>query len=343
MLAGTALAAVLVLLVEIRAETDKAGGTEKSGEMSTEENSDDRASGDGERKFREIRSRADFAPEKWNEGRILYDGNYYRYRYDVKSYLFMGIDNDGKAEPASDGISGGQSDAMFLLVLDKENRDMKLISINRNTIVPVDVYDEEGNHLLQMDLQICLQHGYGDGMKLSCMRTVDAVNRLFGNISVDGYMALNIGGMAAVNDAVGGVELTPIESVKRGDVVIQKGEPVKLSGEQAYVYLRTRDVDEFGSANMRLKRQEQYIGAFAKKILNNPGLAGKVYDAGADYIVASIDLPKLVNDARELYFDEDGIVDIPGESELKDDFERYNIDEDGFIRLIIDTFYEKEI
>ncbi len=132
---------------------------------------------------------------------------------------------------------------MFLLVIDESKRDVKIIAINRNTMVPVDVYDEEGNFLVQMDLQICLQHGYGDGMKLSCIRAVEAVDRLFRNVPISGYMSLNMGGLAAVNDAIGGVEITPIENVKRGDVVIQKDVPVTLNGEQAYAYIRTRDVD----------------------------------------------------------------------------------------------------
>lgn len=296
---------------------------------------------DAKSSYREIKSVADLSDEKWNEGIVLYDGGLYRYNSGIQTYLFMGIDNDDKVAPAADGISGGQSDAMFLLVLDNDAKEISVIAINRNSIVPVDVYDEKGNFLLQMDLQICLQHGYGDGMKLSCMRSVEAVNRLIGNIPISGYLALNVGGVAAVNDAIGGVQITPIESVKRGNVIIKKDEPITLNGEQAYAYLRTRDVDEFGSANMRLKRQEQYVAAMAKKLLNDTSLADKVYTAGKDYIVASIDLPKLVSSAKDMDFDDERIYDILGDTEFKDDFERYNIDQDSLVRLVLDVFYDK--
>ena len=295
----------------------------------------------GEPEYRDITTLDDFGAEKWNEGLIRYDGKLYKYNDNLQNYLFMGIDNDNIAQQAEDGISGGQSDAMFLLVLDEVKRDVKIIAINRNTMVPVDVYDRDGNFLVQMDLQICLQHGYGDGMKLSCMRAVEAVDRLFRDVPISGYMSLNMGGLAAVNDAIGGVEITPIESVKRGDVIIKKDETINLTGEQAYAYLRTRDVDKFASANDRLSRQEQYILAFIAKLLQNPGLGNKLYEAGKDYIVASIDLPKLINSAKDMTFDENSLYTIAGETEFKDDFEQYHVDETELIKLILTIFYEE--
>ncbi len=291
--------------------------------------------------YRDIEKLDDFGEEKWNEGVIRYKGRSYKYNENLQNYLFMGIDNDDIARQAADGISGGQADALFLLVIDENRRDVKIVSINRNSMVPVDVYDREGNFLVQMDLQICLQHGYGDGLKLSCMRSVEAVNRLFRDVPVSGYMSLNMGGLAAVNDAIGGVEITPIQSVVRGDVVITKDVPVNLNGEQAYAYIRTRDVDKFASANDRLARQQQYILAFVQKVLAEPTLGNKLYEAGKDYIVASIDIPKLINSAKGMTFDENSMYTLEGETVVKDDFEQFNIDEEAMIKLILDVFYEE--
>ena len=73
------------------------------------------------------------AEEKWQEGTIRYNGKNYKYNNNVKAYLLMGVDKDGVVETARDGISGGQSDAIFLLVADTEKEEMNIISINRNT------------------------------------------------------------------------------------------------------------------------------------------------------------------------------------------------------------------
>ncbi len=345
-LAGVAvIATLLTFLIKRKNQPETRIATVSAAEMpeNTAQGLEDESEAEvlNEDGVREIRSLRDFGEEKWSEGIVSYQGKRYIYRDGLQNYLFLGVDNDEKVAPAQDGISGGQSDAMFLIVLDSKAKKIRLVSINRNSMVPVDVYDEEGNFVIRMDLQICLQHGYGDGQKLSCMRAVEAVDRLFAGVPISGYLSLNMGGLPGVNDAIGGVELTPIETVERGDIVLTEGETVNLNGEQAYAYLRTRDVDKFGSANDRLKRQQQYICAFVKKVLANPSNANKVYEAGAEYIVASIDLPRLVDGAKEMTFADEDFYSVPGETEFKDDFEEYTVNEDGMIRLILDVFYEE--
>ena len=74
--------------------------------------------------------------EKWQEGDVRYNGKVYRYNMDLKTYLFMGIDRSGKVTEAEDSISGGQSDAMFLLVVDTANEKVSIISIHRVNMFP---------------------------------------------------------------------------------------------------------------------------------------------------------------------------------------------------------------
>lgn len=291
--------------------------------------------------YREIHTLDDFGSEKWNEGFLKYDGEIYNYDPELQTYLFMGIDNDHMVGPAEDGYSGGQSDGMFLMVVDPKADKVNIVAINRNTVVPVDVYDEDGSFLARKDYQICIQHGYGDGMKLSCMRSVEAVQRLFRDIPIAGYLSLNMGGLPAVNDAVGGVEITPIQSIDWRDAGIKEGETVNLNGKQAYSYVRYRDINEFASADRRLERQKQYMTAFAEKVLAEPSLAKKVINAGSDYMVASIDLSRIADSARDLDFDPDDVYTIPGHTELAGEHEAYYPDEDGLIKLILDVFYKK--
>ncbi len=100
-------------------------------------------------------------------------------------------------------------------------------------------------------------------------------------------------------------------------------------------------MDEFASANNRLLRQQQYIVAVMEKLLADPGKATRIYEEGADYIVASIDLPKLVKDAKDMTFTEERMYSLTGETEFKDDFEQFHADEDALIQLILDVFYEE--
>ena len=290
-------------------------------------------------------SSASDASEKWQEGTVYYKGKNYKYNNNIKTFLFMGIDQDGKVKKAADGIGGGQSDAMFLLVEDMENKKLSIIAINRNAMTTIDVYDRSGKALGQATMQICLQHGYGDGMKLSCQRSVAAVERMFYNIPISGYLAMNMDGIRNLNDAVGGVEVTVSKDLVSGGLSLKKGEKIKLNGDEAYTYLRTRDINTFNSASDRLERQKQYLSVFVpqmkSKVNNNTSAATDIYNSISDYLVSSIDFSGLLSEAGGYKFDNDSIYTVPGKTVMGDKFEEFNIDQDGLYDLIIKVFYEE--
>ncbi len=133
--------------------------------------------------------------EKWQEGTVSHNGRYYKYNNNLRTYLLMGIDKEGPTAEAEDCISGGQSDAMFLVVADSETESISVISINRNTMTKIETLDPSGTKKGEITAQICVQHGYGDGRHYSCSRTVEAVSRLFYNLPVSGYLSLNMDAM----------------------------------------------------------------------------------------------------------------------------------------------------
>lgn len=282
-----------------------------------------------------------FKDEKWKEGRVYYKGKSYTYNTGLRTYLIMGIDNDKPVEKAADSLSGGQSDGMFLLVADQEAKTLRVIAINRNTVTGVDVYDAEGNYQGRMDLVICLQHGYGDGEKLSCTRAVKAVQRLMYNIPISGYFSLNMGGIGALNDAIGGITLTPIEDIDWRAAHLKTGEEHTLNGDEAYAYLRWRNIDEFASSDKRLERQKQYINLFIKKLMSDSSKATAIYNAASDYVVASVDLAQLVSELDDLEYDESEFYTIPGKTEQVGKFEEYHVDEDGLMELLLNVFYKE--
>ncbi len=284
--------------------------------------------------------------EKWQEGVISYGGKNYIYNQDIKAYLIMGIDKDGEVEEVTNYTKGGQSDAMFLLVADASTQTMSVVSIHRNTMTRIEICSMFGDSLGYKTAQICLQHAYGDGKNLSCVRAADAVSYLFYNLPINGYLAMNMDGMPIMNDAVGGVEVTVLQDLtnKSKGVSLKKGETKTLTGDEAYVYLRTRDVEEFDSASDRLKRQEQYITAYMKKLetiaSSNPSAAVKIYESLEDYVVSSIDFASLVSEVSAYSFDAStDMYSIPGEVKMGEEYEEFYIDEDAFYEMILDIFY----
>lgn len=286
--------------------------------------------------------------EKWQEGVITHGGKSYIFNQDIKAYLIMGVDKDGEVTEVINYMNGGQSDAMFLLVTDASTQKMSVVSIHRNTMTRIEICDGTGKSQGYKTAQICLQHAYGDGKNLSCVRAADAVSYLFYNLPISGYLAMNMDGMPIMNDSIGGVEVTVLQDLanKSKGVALKKGETKTLTGDEAYVYLRSRDINEFDSATDRLKRQEQYITAYMKKLetiaSTNPGAAVSIYESLEDYIVSSIDFASLVSEVSEYSFDAStDMYSIPGETKMGEKYEEYYIDEDAFYEMILDIFYKE--
>ncbi|MGN0435020.1 MAG: LCP family protein [Wujia sp.] len=283
--------------------------------------------------------------EKWQEGDIRYKDKLYRYNDQIKTYLFMGIDSKGPVAEAENSISGGQSDAMFLLVEDPLKEKLSVIAINRNTMTPIDVYYEDGTYNGRFTFQICLQHAYGDGKWISCERSVEAVSRLFYNIPISGYLSLNMDGISLMNDALGGVTLEVLEDMsdEQQGIELKKGETVTLFGSAATLYLRGRSLDTFNSASARLERQQQYLLALAAKLKetanDNKKLLLNAYNEVEDYVVNSVDFAELIDETSGYSFDSSDMYSIPGEMKMGERFEEYYVDEEALYDLIIQVFY----
>ncbi len=285
----------------------------------------------------------------WQPGWIRYDGKTYAYNTNLLTFLVLGIDSMDEVHEAEDGLSGGQSDAMFFLVLDPDNKDIKIIAINRNTMTDIDVYNEEGVYVGTGEAQICLQHGFGDGLEESCVRTVKTVKNLFHELPINGYISINMGAIPTVNDTVGGVTLKvkydlPAAGQYRS---LRKGDTVTLSGDDAYWYTQHRDINDDFSANERLERQLQYLIEFIpslqERVKEDPKSIASVYNALSPYMVTDIGLNEAVylgNEAARYSFDSANIYQMKGESIIgRSGFEEFIYDEDGLYDLIIDVFY----
>lgn len=283
--------------------------------------------------------------EKWQEGTVNHNGKNYRYNTAVKSYLIMGIDKDGIAEPSENHIQGGQSDAMFLLVTNASEKTISVVSIHRNTMTRIQTCYDTGADAGYKTAQICTQHGYGDGMALSCTRTVEAVSHLFYGLPISGYLSLRMDAIPIINDAVGGVEVTVLEDVsnEQKNVALKSGETVVLNGDEAYVYLRTRDIGVYESATNRLRRQEQYITACVEKLKTvtegNPTTALKIYESIEDYTVSNIDFAALATELKDYVYVKERLYTIPGETVMGEIYEEFYVDEDAFYEMLLDIFY----
>jgi LCP family protein required for cell wall assembly len=285
--------------------------------------------------------------EKWQEGTISYQNKSYRYNNHLKTYLFMGIDTDDEVYNMDTSETGYQSDALFLIVVNTSEQTLSVVTINRNTMTEIERFTGNGTSMGTGTAQICLQHAYGDGKKLSCSRVEDAVSGLFYNIPIQGYISMNMGAIPGMNDAAGGVRVTVLDDLHYEDrgVDLKKGEEVTLNGQEAYCYLRGRDVNDFDSASERLRRQEQYITSFLtglQSAADKQQVITDIYDAIGEYTVTDVEIENFLSALLEYQYTEENLYTVPGEViQDEDGYEEYIVDKIAFYDLVIRLFYEE--
>lgn len=279
------------------------------------------------------------------EGVVYRNGQKYRYNEKIHTILCLGIDKkSGEFQEERMG-DGGQSDAIFLLVLDEENRRMSVIAIPRDTMTEVDHCDAFGQYYETATEQLTLQYAYGDGEELSCELTTKAVSNLLYNLPVSAYVSIHMSAIPILNDAVGGVTLTVPETIGS----FQKGEEVTLTGEQARMFVQGRDMQADYSSIGRLQRQKAYLLAFigqaVSAVKENLSLTLTLYDSIEEYMITDISASEaayLAMTAAECSFDADSFYIVPGEQQKGEVYEEYHVDDEALYELLLDVFYLPE-
>lgn len=286
----------------------------------------------------------------WQEGWVRHNGKIYEYNEDIMTFLVMGIDKNSEVKESTTDTGGGQADALFLVVVDGDTEEIRIVAINRDTMTEIDAYgygDYEG-YGQTMIAQIATQHGFGDGMELSCELTVNTVSELFFDLPIHGYASINMAAIADINDAIGGVEVTVLEDLTKAHKSWTEGTQVTLEGEDAYDYVHWRDLTLFESNRGRLARQKQYLSAFMNKakteIKKDITLPVTMYGELSKYMVTDVTVDEVAYLAGELLdyeFNADDIYTLEGTTEMGEKHEEFYPDYDALKELMIEVFYRE--
>lgn len=286
--------------------------------------------------------------EKWQDGWVKYQDSIYAYNEEMLTFLIMGIDKQNDVEEAAEGTDGGQADALFLVALNPKDESIKVVGINRNTMTDVDIYDSSGEYTSTVKAQLAIQHGFGNGMEESCEYQKKAVENLFYQLPIHGYAAVNMSAVSTINDAVGGVDVTVSADMDGFNEYFVEGETLHLTGDNAFWYVKYRDTDLFGSADMRLDRQKQYLNGFievAKQAVHeNKSVVIDLYQAVKPQMVTDISLDEaayLAPILADYAYDEEDFYTLQGETVMGEQYEEFYPDEDAVFEMILDVFYEK--
>src|SRR3954454_16579031 len=169
---------------------------------------------------------------------------------DPVTFLLVGSDTRG--HPSSGEDPDGRSDAIMIARLSADRKHAQLISIPRDSWVPIPGHGVS---------KINASYSWGGPSLL-----IQTVEQLTG-VRIDHYVAIDFDGIAQVTDALGGVDVQVAETTTNGPYTFQKGIN-HITGETSRWYLGQRYGLQAGDFD-RVKRQQQYLRAVFGKLFSS--------------------------------------------------------------------------
>lgn len=266
---------------------------------------------------------------------------------DIKTYLFMGVDQRGELTKVTKYDGTGQCDVLKLVVLDDSNKTYKTLTINRDTMVDMLVYNENGESIGEMNGQIALAHTNGDVADFGSKVTKEVVSQFLKNQAIDGYVALNMDAIYTLNNLAGGVTVTIKDDFSKSDKTLKIGETVKLNDSQAFHYIHDRKNVADGTNENRMARQEEYLKGlktiYIDKFEQDNKFIETVYNEVKEYMNTDLTLSKMSKIALKLseYKELEGPT-LEGTGKMGDyGFVEFTVNDDSLNNAIIDLFYDK--
>lgn len=284
---------------------------------------------------------------------IEYNGKRYKYNKNVFAMAFLGIDQQElKTSDETDFV--GASDSMIVLTVDLKTGKAKAIALPREIMTEMNTFDEETGEFRQEEThQLYLAYAYANGGEQSCQNALNSIRRVLLNVSIDKYFALDLDGIKALNDAVGGVILkSKIDNKQMG---LESGKVVTLKGDMAETYVRSRSITEVTGSLDRLDRQVQYVESFvsqvAPAVMTDFSTIQRLYNVGSQYSQTNLSLANLTYLASFLTskgtvsFDTytiDGKMDSYMDDKYEDQAHAaFYPDQDSIMQTVLDVFYTR--
>ncbi|MCR5736863.1 MAG: LCP family protein [Eubacterium sp.] len=286
----------------------------------------------------------------YDDGHVVYyNGKKYVYNENMVSVVFLGID---RSKLGTEEIgNAGQADAIYILSYDSKTGKAYVIPVSRETMTDVRLYTVSGQSAGIKKLQLCLAYGYGNGKDTSCENTLASLSDIFYNIPFHTYMALNWDGIGPLNDLSGGVSLTSLEDVETQYSNITKGTQVTLLGNDAWSYVKYRNISKLESNNDRLERQKQYLNAYMSqmipKVRSDFSMISKLYNTAGKYTYTNFSYNQVVFSAStilpDVYSNKDiEFVSIKGTIKQGKENAEFYPDEKSLYETILKVFYNEE-
>lgn len=122
---------------------------------------------------------------------IEYNGQEYQYNNQLVTILYAEIDSEGKMQSSDMYGDNAKVDDLSLLLLDKKQKKISILTLDTQTIAPMHTFDDDGTDKGVISGILRDAYSYGDGGKTSCENLKNAVETLLDGITINEYVIAN--------------------------------------------------------------------------------------------------------------------------------------------------------
>ncbi|KQU00669.1 hypothetical protein ASG53_03180 [Sanguibacter sp. Leaf3] len=210
--------------------------------------------------------------------------------------LVLGSDSRISAGDPSSWEEGGQrTDALMIVHLPADRKSAVVMSIPRDSWVPVPGHGEAK-----------INAAFSFGGPTLAIQTVEDLT----GIRIDNFVVADFTSFVELTDTLGGVQITVPEDVYEHDTLLFSAGKQTLSGEQALAYTRQRYGLPGGDFD-RVKRQQNWIRAMVAKTKNDGLISNPVRLTNLLTVVSrsvSVDDSLGINEMRAIAESLDGLA-----------------------------------
>ena len=266
-------------------------------------------------------------------------------KQNLTTVLFLGLDKYQAPVDSLGYLNDQQADFLMLAVMDREAQVCDVLHLNRDTMTTIRRLGIGGKEAGRFVGQLALSHTYGSGGSDSCLNTVRAVSELLKGVNIDHYVALTMDAVGVLNDLAGGVSVEVLDDMTACDPALVKGQTVRLQGDQALTYVRTRSGLPDSSNLRRMERQRQYLEALYGALMEKMRQDGDFLTRSLGSLAGSFRSDCTVNQLNDLGRDLSActlhpFLTIEGEAVKGEEFMEYHADPEDLQRKIDLLFYE---
>lgn len=278
---------------------------------------------------------------------VVYKGKTYTYNSSIVSLYLLGVDKT-KTDPNRKNEQG-QSDAIDMLLMDRKNKTIKVITIPRDCMTSIEEFDGEGNSLGWDTNHLALAYAYGDDEQSGCMRSMRATSKMLSNVPINYYAEMDMDNIAKLQAIVGDLQVTVPNNSLKNLYGWSKGQTITINESNVEKYVRYRNTKVDFSSGPRQERQKSYYQAYyakLKQLLKTDfnGTISKMYSL-LKTVTTNLSYDTLVDFGNMLLdysFDDSQYYNIPGKYVSGDEYDEYHINKTKLKEMVLKLYYTQE-